>query len=401
MADLCWLAVAFVVGAIVGGWLNKCIDRLPLEKSLFWPGNRCLKCAQPIHWYHALPLVSYWQLGGRCRACRQRFSFRYFAIELLTALGFAGLYYLEVMRNVHDISPNLPEFKTACRIIFAYHAVLFSFLVVATFIDIDHQIIPLPLTFVGTIVGLIGAVLWPWPWPYAPALGIAPPDRLGRWLDVKIPQGLYPWPVWGPLPDWLPPGSVQLGLATGLAGLLLGTLALRVVRVCFGIGMGPEYMDEEDPRRKPTSLLGRGLSWFQRVGGKTMGLGDADLMMMAGAFLGWQPVLVSFFVATIPGLFFGLAHFILSDDEPPAEAGKEPVEGSLPAGRSRPFPFGPALAIGVVATFLLWQTLGPQFQVLLFFGEFLIFIAIVSGIFMVVAGYLIRWVRRLLHGQEG
>jgi leader peptidase (prepilin peptidase)/N-methyltransferase len=326
-----------------------------------------------LPWYGALPLLGHWLRRGRCRTCGKALSMRSFVTEVLTGLGFVGVFYGEVIQNLHGLNAGIlgpQRLWTAELAIFGYHAILFCFLLVATMVDIDHLIIPLPLTVVGTLVGLAGSVLFPWPWPYLPAEVDLPTNH---WLMAYIPQGLYAWPVWGPLPDWLAPGSRLLGLATGLAGLLAGTLALRAVRVCFGIGMGPEYMDDLDPEHRPTSLLGRIVSWFQRVGGKTMGLGDADLMMMAGAFLGWQLVMVSFFVATVPGVLFGIVQFVRKGENQ--------------------LPFGPALAIGVVLTFLFWRVIGPQFQVLLFFDVLLIAIAVASGLLMIAAGFVIRLMR--------
>src|SRR5437879_3802577 len=101
------LLAMFVLGAVVGSFLNVCIYRLPLEKSLLWPGSRCGHCQQPIRWYDNIPLLSYWWLRGRCRTCGQTFSPRYFLIELLTAASFAGLCYLEVEKNVHHLDPAI------------------------------------------------------------------------------------------------------------------------------------------------------------------------------------------------------------------------------------------------------------------------------------------------------
>src|SRR5947209_9795139 len=97
-----WLFLVFVVGLVVGSFLNVCVARLPLEKSLLWPGSRCGTCFQPIGWYDNLPLVSYLWLRGKCRACGGAFSVRYFIVELATGLGFAGLFYLEVTQNIHQ-----------------------------------------------------------------------------------------------------------------------------------------------------------------------------------------------------------------------------------------------------------------------------------------------------------
>src|SRR5438445_6681704 len=97
------LLVLFCSGCVFGSLLNVCIHRLPLEKSLFWPGSRCSHCLQPIRWYDNIPLISYWVLRGKCRVCGAPFSIRYFIIELLSALCFLGLFYLEIFENVHEL----------------------------------------------------------------------------------------------------------------------------------------------------------------------------------------------------------------------------------------------------------------------------------------------------------
>src|SRR5437667_621523 len=94
------LAIVFLLGAVAGNFLSKATERLPFEKSLFWPGSRCRHCLQPIRWLDAVPLLSYWLRRGKCRTCSKPFSIRFFFIELATAAGFALLYYLEVLDNI-------------------------------------------------------------------------------------------------------------------------------------------------------------------------------------------------------------------------------------------------------------------------------------------------------------
>ena len=97
----------------------------------------------------------------------------------------------------------------------------------------------------GTAIGLLCAILWPWPWPYTPAEAMqsVPANQPWWWLGVNPKSGLYPWPVWGPLPDWMEPGgNWQTGLATGVAGLLAGTLVLRGVGFIFARGLGKEAL---------------------------------------------------------------------------------------------------------------------------------------------------------------
>src|SRR5262249_4664697 len=147
MAFCFFLIFVFLVGAAVGSGLNVCAYRLPYEKSILWPGSRCGHCYQPVRWYDNVPLVSFWVLRGRCRACGARFSSRYFFVELATALAFAGLFYLEVAEN----ALGLPILETTKMFIFlgnvplaawatfSFHAILLSFLLAASLCDLDHM----------------------------------------------------------------------------------------------------------------------------------------------------------------------------------------------------------------------------------------------------------------------
>src|SRR3954453_5374348 len=90
-----WFILAFIIGAAVGSFVNVVVARLPVEKSLLWPSSRCGRCLQPVKWDDNLPLVSYLWLRGRGRVCGQGFSSAYFWIELVTGLGFVGLFYVE------------------------------------------------------------------------------------------------------------------------------------------------------------------------------------------------------------------------------------------------------------------------------------------------------------------
>src|SRR5437588_4497612 len=186
-----WLVCVFVLGMFVGSALNVCVARMPQEKSILWPlGSRCGHCLQAIRWYDNLPLLSYWLLRGRCRFCKAPFSMRYFWVELLTGVLLTGLFYLEVIANVHE----LPFFqKVAFGIrwgtipwqgwaFFVHHAILLSMLIAAAFCDLERLEIPLSLTTFRTVVGLIGSVLYPWPWPNDLAVLQQVPQGRPWWL---------------------------------------------------------------------------------------------------------------------------------------------------------------------------------------------------------------------------
>src|SRR5438094_5459307 len=135
---------AFVLGAAVGSFLNVCIYRWPVDLSINRPRRSfCPQCKQPIPWHHNLPLISWLALGGRCANCGTKISFRYFAVELLTALLFLAIW------------QSFPWPVAIAYWIFV------SFLVVGTFIDFEHFIIPDRVTIGGIIAGAVVSVTVP------------------------------------------------------------------------------------------------------------------------------------------------------------------------------------------------------------------------------------------------
>lgn len=146
----------FVVGTVVGSFLNVCIYRIPWEKSVIWPGSTCLKCWSPIAGRDNIPIVSWLALRGECRNCGSRISARYPLIELLVGLLFLGLFYVDVIHAPRDAWRQVPVHALSTL---AYHAILAALLVTATFIDYDLFIIPDAITVTGMIVGLgLGAL---------------------------------------------------------------------------------------------------------------------------------------------------------------------------------------------------------------------------------------------------
>jgi leader peptidase (prepilin peptidase)/N-methyltransferase len=146
----------FAFGAIIGSFANVCILRIPVEESIVFPGSRCPECKEHVAWYDNVPLLSWLVLRGRCRSCHEPISFRYFVVELVTALAAVALY-LRFGLGVEWL------------ILFGFVASL----IVITFIDLDHRIIPdvisLPGIVVGFLVSLRGA---PGPGPLASVIGI-------------------------------------------------------------------------------------------------------------------------------------------------------------------------------------------------------------------------------------
>ncbi len=340
-----WCLTVFSLGLMIGSFLNVVIARLPYEKSIIWPSSRCFACYQPIRFTDNVPILGYLRLRGKCRACHAPYSARYLWVEVGTGVAFLSLFLAEVVFNWHGIpgmkynhlgpDSSIPPFQ--CWALFGYHAVLLCGLIAAAAIDAEHHIIPTQVTYTVLVVGVIGGALMPWPWPQPATVASVFPPEITMWSHPdytgKVPTGVQPWPFWGPTFDFAPPGSWKLGLLTSLTGALVGSLVIRATKWVFETGFGRE----------------------------ALGLGDADLLMMAGAFLGWQIPVLSLFVGSVATLVLVLSARLLTRKR----AGVAPTPpGTSVSGPASPreLPFGPGLAIGVVVTWFAWPWLGPRLQ---------------------------------------
>jgi leader peptidase (prepilin peptidase)/N-methyltransferase len=137
-------SMALALGAATGSFLNVAIYRMPRGESVVAPRSHCTTCERIIPWYDNLPVLSWLLLRGRCRGCGQPFSARYPIVEALTALILLGL--------------SL-QFGWGLGLAFAFYFA--CSLLVVTYIDLDHQIIPDRITLPGIAIGLLLALIAP------------------------------------------------------------------------------------------------------------------------------------------------------------------------------------------------------------------------------------------------
>ncbi|MBN1832807.1 MAG: prepilin peptidase [Deltaproteobacteria bacterium] len=134
---------SFLFGLIVGSFLNVCIHRIPLKISLVHPSSSCPQCNERIRFYNNIPLISYIILRGKCRFCKKPISIRYPIVELLSGSLSLALFVK------YGLTP---------------HYFLFYFfsasLIVVTFVDLHHQIIPDVISLPGILTGLAAVSLF-------------------------------------------------------------------------------------------------------------------------------------------------------------------------------------------------------------------------------------------------
>lgn len=136
-------ALVFLIGLCIGSFLNVLRVRLPLEEGFAWDRSKCRSCSAQIAWYDNIPILSFVILRGRCRACKATISWIYPVMELVT-----GLLVLATWCHTRELLPTI-----------LYTVGLIVPLILISFIDLEHMIIPdvisLPAIPIGIIVQLL------------------------------------------------------------------------------------------------------------------------------------------------------------------------------------------------------------------------------------------------------
>jgi leader peptidase (prepilin peptidase) / N-methyltransferase len=302
------LVLGCSLGLLFGSFSNVVIHRLPRGENLAYPASHCPACGQPIKAYHNLPILGFLWLRGRAACCKAPISWRYPLVELL-----GGLWALAVMRViVLDLPGQTPLWHAA--VVFLLYLAFGLLLLCAIFIDLDHMLLPDPLTLGGAVLGLVSARL--------------------RGLEYA---------------------SALLGAAIGFG----------VVWLLF-------------------------IEGYRRLRGRPgMGLGDAKLLMLTGAWFGWTGVLFALLVGSLLGTLTAIVVYITRGrlDEPEsvvreraeleqalaemegeeraefeAELAKDPLfsEPGAGLGQAR-LAFGPFLAVATLAYLFVGQSLIDEY----------------------------------------
>ncbi len=144
--------IFFVLGSIIGSFLNVVIYRINTKRSL---GGRsaCMSCQNKLTFFELIPIVSFLGLGGRCRSCKTKISIQYPLVEFVTAVIFAFLFFK--LYPAGGFAFGGEELLTFA-ITYIYYAAMFSILVVIATYDLKHKIIPDTLAFIFGALAFIG-----------------------------------------------------------------------------------------------------------------------------------------------------------------------------------------------------------------------------------------------------
>ena len=377
------LVLLLLLGAVVGGQVNRAVDALGRTRRGINPWNSPLEKAPPRHWYDRLPVFGWFTVSREDKLHAKEHGRFYWVrpvgVELFCMAGAVGLYLWEIEGGLLPDMPGAQAMPAMLQSAVLVHLVLCPLMLAATLIDLDEMIIPDEITVPGTIMGLLLAALLPL--SALPIVvdvdGVLQVDPL-RAVSPEFPIVLVggndrppaEWPAWM---DGL--GGLAVGLACWWGWYVV--VVPKILWLRRGWKLAVKYMfgsiRKYGPARKITyaalavtlgilgvwiyggnawrSLLsaligmavGSGMIWAVRIIGRAalkkeaMGFGDVTLMGMIGAFLGWQACIVAFFLAPFAGLALALPMKLIRN------------EGHIP--------YGPFLCLASLVTIVAWAPL--------------------------------------------
>ncbi len=326
-----WSLAFFVLGSMVGSFLNVVIHRLPIGQSVVSPPSHCPHCKYSIPWFLNIPLITWLYLGGKCKNCGAPIAARYFLVELLTGVAFLSCW--------------LAFGKLSALAALAYCVLLGGF-IAATFIDFEHFIIPDEITIGGTFAGLLCSLLVPQLHQQTTVSGSMIQSLLGIGVGAGVIYGILRIGklLFGKQRVELPAETRIIFTETSVHlpdrevpfeelfyrksdTVKLNARYVELPDRCYkdvAVQLAPDKLmigeevlnPEEIPHMEAVSreiVLPR----------EAMGFGDVKFMAAIGAFLGWQATLFSLMVSSIIGAVVGVTLIL---------AGKREWSSRLPYG---------------------------------------------------------------------
>ncbi|MBD2187386.1 prepilin peptidase [Pseudanabaena mucicola] len=199
---------AIAIGACIGSFLNVVVYRVPAGLSILYPPSRCPHCLRQLAPRDNIPIIGWFLIKGKCRYCHTPISWRYPAIEAMTAFLFWGL---------------AACFGTSTPVlILCFYAAFLSWLLVLALIDCDTMTLPNSLTQSGLVLGIIYQI------------SLATITHSDRSALPKL-------------------------LLFGIGGAVLGIWLLDIMRIAGRFFLQKEAMGGGDP--KLAAMIGMWLGW--------------------------------------------------------------------------------------------------------------------------------------------
>jgi prepilin signal peptidase PulO-like enzyme (type II secretory pathway) len=396
-----------LIGFLYAAAANWGINQLSYFHRHIGPWSKTVPKGSQYSWLDRIPLLGWLRMRRFSDQFGKYFWVRPFLIELLLPLFLAWFYRYEIMGGLlphqNSMQKLIPALQSQLHYQFLAHAILIWAMCVATFIDFDELLIPDWITVTGTVVGLLGAAFFNG-WHLfqvdrsgpSVALGTLHACSPGAWAEwMSGPYGLAVallcYAGWCfALSDrrWIGRKGWKKAIHYFFARLVRHKIWFYLVVALWVIGSLAILMfylqRSEHWINLLSALIGMatagGIVWAVRIvastslGMEALGFGDATLMAMIGAYLGWQASLLVFFLAPMTSLLFVLVAWLVSGE--------------------KAFPFGPYLCCAAMLVMLFWNSIWNEWAAGVFeLGTVLLAILLIS---LIAMGFILtvwRWIR--------
>jgi prepilin signal peptidase PulO-like enzyme (type II secretory pathway) len=315
-------SIMFVLGSCLGSFLNVLALRTLKEESPVWPGSYCPECRHPLAAVDNIPIISFLVLAGKCRYCSQPISFQYPLVELITALTFAALAWVFLVNPIyiygfyataaftpgaaqtHDLfaaiqqgerlihsytGSTLPTLDLDSMTFYKYGLfggllVFASTLITVTITDFREKLIPHEITYPSMIIGIAFSAL-------------VRGDLLGAMAGIGASYIIF---------DFLAFYGLKLYLAAHPES---GSRQAPDSAPANRSDPADDVVEESEPAPAEKSGQDKATAADEPV--EVMGGGDAVLSAVMSAYLGWQALVLALIVGFLAGTVMGLALLVL------------------------------------------------------------------------------------------
>lgn len=209
----------FLLGSVIGSFLNVLAYRIPIKESIVKGRSHCTSCGKQILNRDLIPIFSWIFLRGRCRFCKEKISPRYMIVELITALSYLAAF-LVIGLDIKLI----------------YALLLFPVLITLSLWDIDRKEIPYTCSIIIAVLGIASFFTAEMPW-YEHLIGaaiIAVPFAVLCFLGAMGGGDVQLMAAAGLLLGWEVIPAAMIGIILGaIAGIIIKSLTKRNL-IVFG-----------------------------------------------------------------------------------------------------------------------------------------------------------------------
>ena len=220
---------AFILGSIVGSFLNCIIYRIETKQSFLKGRSFCPACKHKLNFFDLIPFFSFLFLKGKCRYYKTKISLQYPLVEIATGLIFLSVIIYHLSLISYQLSLIIDQLP-----LIVYQLLIACFLIIVFVYDLKHSIIPDKVIFPAIAIAFIYNV-------YAMFVSNNVSIILNSVSAAMIAAGFFLFIVLISKGKWMGIGDIKLaflmGLLLGFPNILIALFLSFLIGAIIGVGL--------------------------------------------------------------------------------------------------------------------------------------------------------------------